>query len=170
MSATHCNSIHEASSNGCLECLQRFISNGVNVNDPDLYGYYTIIHATRNNHIDCLNVLIRNGANVNSKHKSIGSSGWSSLHYASICGYSDIVKILLSNSADVNKQDYDKTTPLHLAARFQKISIVTILLNNGANAYIMNKYNHTPYDYATDPSIKQLIDEYFDVPIKEPSE
>ncbi|XP_066140204.1 ankyrin repeat domain-containing protein 27-like [Euwallacea fornicatus] len=42
-------------------------------------------------------------------------SGKTAIHYASACGFQDIVLLLINCKADVNMPDNDRNTPLHLA-------------------------------------------------------
>ena len=60
--------------------------------------------------------------------------------------YTKIVKFLLFMGADVNLQNYDGDTPLHLAARYEMEYIVKLLLHYNADVNIRNK----KYEMAVD--------------------
>ncbi|XP_052779793.1 E3 ubiquitin-protein ligase mind-bomb-like [Mya arenaria] len=76
--------------------------------------------------------------------------------------------------ADINAQDKDGNTPLHLSQNlkllqpFRKtvsnekndinIQIVYTLLEKGANLYIKNNDNLTPVDLIIDPTMKKMIE------------
>ena len=75
--------------------------------------------------------------------------GWTALHWASLCNRTDVIKHLLNEGANVNRQDQNnKDTPLHLAARYNDTEAVRILIENGADVNLMNDVNKTPLDYA----------------------
>ena len=77
--------------------------------------------------------------------------GWTALHVASRFNRTDVIKHLLHEGADVNKQDRFKYTPLHLAAENRKTEAVRILIKNGADVNLMNGYDKTPRDYVDIP-------------------
>ena len=75
--------------------------------------------------------------------------GWTALYFASMKNKTDVIKHLLHEGANVNKQDrYSKYTPLHRAARYNHTEAVRILIENGADVNLRNKYNETPLDLA----------------------
>jgi len=54
----------------------------------------------------------------------------------------------LAGGFDVNTGDYDKRTPLHIAAAFGNISMSKLLLANSADVYIRDRFGATPLDDA----------------------
>ena len=63
------------------------------------------------------------------------------LHLASANGYSDIVKLLLANGADIKLENKWRVTPLHRASANGHIDVVTLLLEeigdiNEKRAYV----------------------------------
>ena len=52
--------------------------------------------------------------------------------------------LLTNHGAEVNKQDKDKDTPLHLAIRRNRSRLAGILLKHGANANVVNNEGMTP--------------------------
>ena len=75
-------------------------------------------------------------------------NGWTALHYATRYNRIDVVKLLLHEGADVNKQNDYKNTPLHLAARDNYTEVARLLIQNGADVNIRNYLNNTPLDNA----------------------
>lgn len=67
---------------------------------------------------------LRRGPGVNVQD----SNGYSSLHYASLNGHIECVKLLLMHDASANLPDNQGSTPCHLAAWAGHHEIVKILL------------------------------------------
>ena len=75
--------------------------------------------------------------------------GWTALHHATLFNRTGVIKRLVDEGADVNRQTrYIKNTPLHLAAGFNKTEAVRLLLDNGADINLKNYSNKTPLDVA----------------------
>ena len=71
------------------------------------------------------------------------------LHHASMFNQTDVIKHLLHEGANVNRQDrYAKGTPLHYAARNNNTVIARMLIDNGADVNLRNNDNKTPLDVA----------------------
>ena len=81
------------------------------------------------------NILIKNGANV---HK-LGFNKNNLLHYACFYGKFSAVQFVLNQQININAQNEDGNTPLHLAVLQQKQDCVEYLLKNNANTFIFNK-------------------------------
>ncbi|XP_031623295.1 ankyrin-1-like isoform X2 [Contarinia nasturtii] len=63
-------------------------------------------------------------------------------------GYTDRVKTLIKNGANVNFRDVENDTPLLWAAHNGHIETIKVLLENGANIFDRNKANETSHDLA----------------------
>ena len=77
-----------------------------------------------------------------------GVFGWTALHNATLRNRIDVIKLLLHEGADVNRQDDYKDTPLHIAAQYNKTEVARLLIQNGADVNIRNDVNNTPLDDA----------------------
>ena len=76
--------------------------------------------------------------------------------------YTKIVKFLLNMGADVNLQNYDGDTPLHLAARYEMEYIVKLLLHYNADINITNRKDETAVNSAKSniyPHLKVLLED-----------
>lgn len=94
---------------------------------------------------------IKAGEDIN----QIDKWGWIPLHWATYYENYAMVKYLLENNANPNKQtirDYgpitEGSTPLIIAAYYGYKDITEILLKYGANKNITNRYNETPESIA----------------------
>lgn len=60
--------------------------------------------------------------------------------------YNEAVQALIKRGANVNSQDKDGDTALHIAIYYDKFSTIKILLNKNADYYIKNTKDTTPID------------------------
>ena len=75
--------------------------------------------------------------------------GYTALHHASMFNETDVIKHLLHEGANVNRQSrYYKDTPLHWAALNNKTEAARILIEYGADVNLKKDDNQTPLDYA----------------------
>ncbi|WP_288007687.1 ankyrin repeat domain-containing protein [Thermofilum sp.] len=64
-------------------------------------------------------------------------------------GYTGLIKLLAEKGGDINIQDKDGRTPLHLAAMKGRTKAVTTLLGLGADPNINDNEGLTPGELAT---------------------
>ncbi|KAK7872768.1 hypothetical protein R5R35_011892 [Gryllus longicercus] len=106
--------------------------------------------------IDSLRLVeesIQDGVVINAKNKD----NVTALLFAAWKGYSNIVDILLSNSANPNISGKGGCSPLHYATKFSHLKIVKTLLANGAVYNFKNKEQKTPLDFAINQDITHLL-------------
>ena len=118
-------------------------------------------------HIAVKNLLIdhemkkRKKFNTLPKTKKIGLQYQRDLlHQEAIIGEEEAVKMLLLRGFDIDEQDEDKNTALHLAAREGKDDIVNLLLSVGANSNIKNSMRQDPSALARTSRIRNAIEVY----------
>jgi uncharacterized protein len=83
-----------------------------------------------------------------SKGAEVNKKGWTPLHYAAANGNDDIAKLLLGYSAYVDAQSPNGTTPLMMAARGDHISTLKLLLDSGADINAKNQIGMSALDFA----------------------
>ena len=91
---------------------------------------------------------------------SPNSLGFYPIHTAVHKNYTDIVKMLINNGADVNckvENNYG-ATPLHIAIKKGSCSMVTLLVDNGANVTLTNTEGKTPLEWATMKDRSDLVE------------
>ena len=82
------------------------------------------------------------------KGSEVNRPGWTALHYAAAAGDNDIVSLLLENSAYIDAESPNKTTPLMMAVWGGHIMTVKLLLDEGADATLKNELGMNAIDFA----------------------
>ncbi len=85
--------------------------------------------------------LIDKGAEIN-------RPGWTALHYAAASGSVEIIRRLLEESAYIDAESPNGTTPLMMAARGGRRDALTLLLEEGADPVLRNERGMTAADFA----------------------
>ena len=88
--------------------------------------------------------MLREGIPVNASY-----GDWTALHYATASNQTDVIKRLVHEGADVNRQDRLKDTPLHVAVQYNYTEAARLLMDNGVDINLRNNRNKTPTDYAS---------------------
>ena len=92
----------------------------------------------------------------------------SSLHYAACLGIHELITFLvIEHSQDVNAQDDEKRTPLHLASQGGHVAFARVLIEHGAKVNVGDKYKRSPLHLALNSghvdSARVLVDHGVDV-------
>ena len=85
--------------------------------------------------------LIGKGAEIN-------RPGWTALHYASAVGNVVLMRKLIENSAYIDAESPNKTTPLMMASRGGHLSSVQFLIDEGADVTAKNELGLNAIDFA----------------------
>ena len=88
---------------------------------------------------------------------SLQYNGDSPLYFAAYGGHVEILSVLLSNGASINKTNNVGSTPLHVAANIGHESSVALLLSMGADVNHKRNDGQTPLDAAKTQTIKDMI-------------
>ena len=162
--------LFSSAANGNTDILRCFIENGADINACGTYHNCTpLMLAIRNGHTNAVNVLLQYGANV----ALTDDNGFTALHYA--CKYHgspEVLSCLINNGADVDAHssfnhnnhifllpsengyaDSGKgVTPLIIAAGGGHLSVVTFLINEGADVSLPDYYGRTALHFAVGSS------------------
>ncbi|XP_048869974.1 protein phosphatase 1 regulatory subunit 27b [Brienomyrus brachyistius] len=87
---------------------------------------------------------------------TIFQSGMCALHEAVLSGNLECVKLLVKYGADIQQEDEEGWTPLHMACSDSYPHIAKYLLSLGADAKVVNKCGEKPVDLI-DPDCKELL-------------
>ncbi|MDR0307205.1 MAG: ankyrin repeat domain-containing protein [Chitinispirillales bacterium] len=129
-----------ACSKGNLADVKKAVSEGADVNKPDLAGRSALLEAAWNGNADIVKFLLEQGADPNSADKS----GFTPVMRAAEEGHHLIVASLIQKGANVNNRGYVRgTTPLMLAAENGHLKVITVLLDSGAKINAVDQYEET---------------------------
>jgi len=105
--------------------------------------------------LNLVNDLIALGANLDWQDEF----GWTALIKAVRFGESGIVQMLIGAGADVNVQNDNGQTPLHVAAfiHMGKTDIARMLIDAGAKKDVKDKKGRLPYDLAGTKELKIML-------------
>ncbi|CAM9969195.1 unnamed protein product, partial [Ectocarpus sp. 6 AP-2014] len=138
--------VQSRSINSSEDMTRALLQHGADVNE--LYEYETAINeAARYGNVGVVKLLLEAGAHVDG-HKDVHGLTQAPLHTACSCYRScDVVKVLLGYGANINLQNSDGTSPLHLAAVRLSSLLVDLNLRHGADETITDCDGDTPADW-----------------------
>ena len=127
-----------------VEEVKRLLTQGVDVNAQDEYGYNPLFYAVVNGNTEMVKLLIEAGADVNTKNKF----GTTPLFSVALLGRTEVAKLLIEAGADVNTKNVNGETPLFTAAHNGNTEIAKLLIDAGADVNTKNLDGKTPLFYA----------------------
>ncbi len=92
-------------------------------------------------YLPLVKLLVEHDADVN-------KPGWTALHYASSAGHVPVIDYLLDNSAYIDAESPNGTTPLMMAAMYGTPEAVKVLIQAGADLNLKNAVGLTALDFA----------------------
>ena len=129
----------QQSSNKVVDLLVNWPTSKLSIKSPQ--GETPLMLAALNNKMDLAKLLILRGADVN-------QPGWTPLHYAATKGHIEMMRLLIDNSAYLDAESPNGTTPLMMAAHYGTPMAVKLLLEEGADPRIQNKLGLSAWDFA----------------------
>uniref|UniRef100_A0A7S1TGP6 Protein kinase domain-containing protein n=1 Tax=Compsopogon caeruleus TaxID=31354 RepID=A0A7S1TGP6_9RHOD len=162
--------LHVAASEGHAEVAELLILNGAGIDTQDVYGRTPVDDAVKNGHKEVLLMFSKYGAWIPEALLSakVASENQLGRDLIEESKNSDVDKVnsLLELGANVNFQNYDHRTPLHVAASEGIMEMVKLLLSRGADPGLTDRWGNTPLDDASRLSkaeIAALLSEPTDV-------
>ncbi|HEY9509856.1 MAG TPA: ankyrin repeat domain-containing protein, partial [Verrucomicrobiae bacterium] len=130
------------------------LDHGANVN-LSADGKTALREAVRSGNKTMVELLLNRGADVN----AIDSAGGTPLHLSVELGFRSVAEVLLAHHADINARNSEpngERTPLHLAIARNRIEMLKLLIQAGANVNARAKGGMTPL-------MEALYDKQFDM-------
>ncbi|KAL3630400.1 hypothetical protein CASFOL_023384 [Castilleja foliolosa] len=134
------SALHLAASKGYEDITLFLIQEGVDINAEDNFGNTPLFEAIKNGHDKVASLLSKEGALL-----KIDNAG-SYLCTIVARGDSDLLRRVLQNGIDSNSRDYDRRTPLHVAASQGLYLMAKLLLEAGASVFLKDRWENTPMD------------------------
>lgn len=137
-----------ASGYGHVGVIKLLLERRANINATGPDGWTPLAVASSRGHFSAVDLLLENNADVASCDKY----GYTPLSRAASRGdvemVKHLVKIMLQTGADISGSASDRSTPLGIASNNGHLETVKVLLSQGANPLIINKYGWSPLDAA----------------------
>ncbi|XP_047995023.1 ankyrin repeat domain-containing protein 27-like [Leguminivora glycinivorella] len=151
--------LHVACIHGKAAVVELLIEMNSEANATDLNECTPLHYAASRGHQNALLLLVHSGANVNQANIDKNTP----LHLAVNNGHLNCVKALIYFSEhsrkkiNINCASQNGNTPLHLASKWGYEGIAKLLIENGAEPSLQNRYNKTAYDYAHNLRILKVL-------------
>ena len=113
----------------------------INLNVKNQHGESALMLASLKGHLPMAKLLIQREADIN-------HPGWTALHYAASGGHTEIIRLLLDESAYIDAESPNGTTPLMMAARYGNSKAVQLLIEQGSDIQLKNQLGLSAIDFA----------------------
>lgn len=138
------SAIHLAAGNGATDIIYMLLEAGVGVDHISREGATPLHVSSYNGHLDAVELFVSRGANLNACCCTDTVCNRTPLHLAARCGRADVSTFLCDKGADIEREDDNGMTPLHLAVDVAEMIrghtpsispswVVEALCLNGAN-------------------------------------
>ncbi|MEN0059853.1 MAG: ankyrin repeat domain-containing protein [Bdellovibrio sp.] len=135
-----------AAAKGHIKILEELLRAGEDVNEADAQGDTALNYAVVRRQVATLHLLMLYQASVKSRRPD----GITALMQAVQHGSQQMIQILVQDREGVNAQAEDGWTALYFAIRRQDEDILRLLLRHGACPDVLDTYQQTPLDFATE--------------------
>lgn len=150
--------LHLAASENHADIVRLLLEFKANPDAKDRWGSTPMNDAIKLGHEEVIKALEENGV-IRDDSDLLGSQNTASMELLNFCahGMYDLVKERLMAGVSAQFADYDKRTPLHLAASEGHAQIAELLLVNGADMMAKDRFNRTPIDDALKNGHKEVL-------------
>ena len=149
--------LHIAIQQGDVNKVRTMLQNGSDVNRQDRMGNTALGLAAFYDRQEIARMLAEYGANLDGVDKHYNTP----LIICAIKGHYEVARYLVEQGAYIDHEGKDGQTALmHAAVNFDResnLDVVELLVSNGADINLMDKYNRTALDYAGTQEIKDYL-------------
>lgn len=138
------NALMVAAMNGNLEVLSLLLENLCNPNLADVHGTSALYEAVKGGHDACMDLLFENGAKLCMSEEVSATKLCQCVFDGDIKQLTRLCKV----GIDINAGDYDRRTPLHIAASEGNLTALKVLVEAGADLTVKDRWNNTIHDEA----------------------
>ncbi len=139
--------LHRAVKRGHDDVVDLLLQKGIRLDVPDNRGNTPLHLAATLDYKQITVALLQAGADPN--YAANQGEGGTPLHWARKA----IIPLLIDAGSDVNAQDRNGMTPLHIAAKMGWVNEVTALLEHGADPNLSSREGHLPIEML-DPKLR----------------
>ncbi|KAL3852373.1 hypothetical protein ACJMK2_016026 [Sinanodonta woodiana] len=156
------NVLHFACVNNKVKAVEIILSKSADIVNETIPGGFTALHiAAFNDFIEIVSLLLVKGkANPNLQDNKKRTP----LLLAASKGFKRIIEVLIEGKANINEQDLDGDTALHVILKDPPkendmgTNVIYLLVGNGADIYLKNKIGETALDLIKDPVLRQSVE------------
>ena len=149
--------LHWAAEQGDVAIMQRLLEVG-NIDDVDVLNEFEetpLILACEHDHLEMVKFLLKRGAKLSIQ----GDAGYTPLYWAVFNYNLELTQELFaSGTVDVNIQNTENDTLLHLACKQESLEIVEWLLNKGADVSIIGRLDRLPLHWAVEKKNFKIVE------------
>ena len=154
--------LHWNAKEGIAEIVQKLIHKGADVEIKDKEnGSTPLLWACQNGHLNVVKILLQNNANL----FATSDCGHTALHFAVQSGEVELVEMLVKKGLDIDGQNKENPnvfvkvtlSPLNTAIFEDKMEILTLLIEKGADVNMVDGLNWTPINHAIFNGKKEIV-------------
>jgi len=156
--------VHECCISSQPKCLALLLKTGVcDVKQKGRGGFSPLAFCAHGGSAECLELLLHHMAaeggteNLDLEESGTFGGGWTLLQEAARHGHYKVVELLIARGANIDQQNDEGNTALHLACLGDKIEAVSALLRLGACKRLRNKAELLPEQCAVSSGCRDLF-------------
>ncbi len=140
-----------------IKSVKNYIESGYDLNSQNSDGITPLIKSVINDKIEIVKLLLNAGADIDKQD----NFGRTALIYATFYNSTMIIKLLLDAGANIDKQDNYGNSALICASESEdNIEMIELLLDYGADEFILNDNDESFYDLLDDENKQYFIHKY----------
>lgn len=153
------STLHIASQRNHVDVARALLEAGTSVDPEDKRKAKPLQWALRHKYIELAELLIQHGASIDVRWRD----GYAFINHEAKDGKNGTLRFMLEQGADPNTRDHrygSGTTPLHCAARHDRLNAATILLEFGADINAKTEDGITPLgmtEYSKQQKVAPLL-------------